>query len=86
MKFLHPVPDVFTPKKSVHADQPRKDMNPSTCTPPDSKVIFSLAHTRRFRTNLSVFLFFASIFGIRIEQFLCLLYFALRRYKWQSIF
>lgn len=38
MKFLHPVPDVFTPKKSVHADQPRKDMNPSTCTPPDSKI------------------------------------------------
>ncbi|GMN20976.1 hypothetical protein TIFTF001_050087 [Ficus carica] len=26
-------------RKSVHTEQPRKDMNPSTCTPPDSEDI-----------------------------------------------
>lgn len=40
LKFRHPVPDVFSPNKSVSTEQPRKDMDPSTCTPLDSEVNF----------------------------------------------
>lgn len=38
MKFRHPVPDVFSPNKSVSTKQPRKDMDPSMCTPLDSEI------------------------------------------------
>lgn len=35
MKFRHPVPDAFLPKKSINTEQPKKGMDPFTCAPTD---------------------------------------------------
>lgn len=38
MKFRHPVPDAFLPKKSINTEQPKKGMDPFTCAPTDFEV------------------------------------------------
>ncbi|XP_024028845.1 DNA polymerase zeta catalytic subunit isoform X2 [Morus notabilis] len=37
MKFRHPVPDAFLPKKSINTEQAKKGMDPFTCAPTDSE-------------------------------------------------
>ncbi|PON37843.1 DNA polymerase zeta catalytic subunit [Trema orientale] len=41
MKFRHPVPDVFSPRKSVYTDQTKQSMDPLTCMRPDSQADIS---------------------------------------------
>ncbi|KAL6285952.1 hypothetical protein ACE6H2_010342 [Prunus campanulata] len=35
IKFRHPIPDAFCPRKSVHNGQPSQDIDKSTCMPAD---------------------------------------------------
>ena len=41
MKFRHPVPDTFSPRKSDHIGLHKQHMDKLTCMPTDFQVIFS---------------------------------------------
>ena len=41
MKFCHPVPDTFSPRKSDHSSPHKHHMDKLTCMPTDFQVIFA---------------------------------------------
>ncbi|XP_060966824.1 DNA polymerase zeta catalytic subunit isoform X2 [Cannabis sativa] len=41
MRFRHPVPDVFCPRRSFYNEHPRQNVDPMTCLPPESQADIS---------------------------------------------
>lgn len=42
IKFRHPIPDAFCPRKSVHNGQPSQDIDKSTCMPADFQIYMAI--------------------------------------------
>lgn len=60
MKFRHPVPDAFTPRKFNGNDQHGLEMDGSTCMPADFQVIFlSFSVPATFVVSVNIFLLIA---------------------------
>lgn len=60
MRFRHPVPNVYLPRKSIYNGQDGHDMDLETCMSADIQVNISpsLIHTRCFLSDISSIFFF----------------------------